>query len=53
MELMDFFKKTGSQGGKKSAAGLSKAQRVERARKAAQTRWKKAKTAKAKPKGKA
>jgi len=39
MELMEFFKDTGRQGGKASAANLTKAQRAARARKAARARW--------------
>ena len=37
-ELMDFFKRTGSQGGKKAAANMTPEARVERARKAAAAR---------------
>ena len=42
MELMQFFKETGSEGGKKAAKTMSKAARIERARKAAAARWGKA-----------
>jgi hypothetical protein len=42
MELLEFFRETGRQGGKKAAKTMSKAARVERAQKAAAARWKKA-----------
>jgi hypothetical protein len=42
MELMDFFKETGRQGGKKAAKTMTAAERTERAKKAAAARWKKA-----------
>lgn len=45
MELMDFFRETGRQGGKKAARRMTKAQRIARAKKAAEARWGK------KPKG--
>ncbi len=48
-EMLDFFKKTGAQGGKKRAAGMSKAERSASAAKAAAVRWQK--KAKAKKKG--
>ena len=41
-ELMEFFKETGRQGGKKAAQKMSKAARTDRAKKAAASRWKKA-----------
>ena len=49
-EMMEFFRKTGAQGGKARAAKMTKKQRSESARKAVQARWKKARTAKAKRK---
>lgn len=36
---LEFFRKTGSMGGRKRAANLSPEQRSEQARKAVQTRW--------------
>jgi hypothetical protein len=39
MEMMDFFKQTGSQGGKRAAERMTKAARTERAKKAAEARW--------------
>lgn len=45
-EMEEFFRKTGSQGGKKRMAKLTKAQRSELGRMAAAARWKKAKTKK-------
>ncbi len=42
-EMLEFFKKTGAQGGKKRAAGMTQKERSESARKAVQARWKKAK----------
>jgi len=38
-EMMDFFKETGKQGGKKRAAGMSAAERSASAKKAAKARW--------------
>jgi hypothetical protein len=38
-EMLEMFKKTGAQGGKKRAANMSKKERSESARKAAQARW--------------
>ena len=46
MEAMEFFKKTGAEGGKKAAENMTKKQRIKRALKAARARWKKAKGAK-------
>lgn len=39
MEMLDFFKETGRQGGKKAARKMPKAARVARAKKAAAARW--------------
>lgn len=55
-EMMDFFKKTGAQGGKARAKKMTAEQRSESARKAVEARWAKAKqkaarSAKAKAKG--
>lgn len=47
-EMMEFFKKTGAQGGKKRAAGMTQKQRSEAARKAVNARWKKAQKKKGK-----
>jgi hypothetical protein len=41
-EMMDFFKETGRAGGKERAAKMTKKERSDSARKAAQARWKKA-----------
>lgn len=52
-EMMEFFKKTGAQGGKKRAAALSKAELTKIGKKGALARWgKKKKSAKAKAKAK-
>lgn len=42
-EIRDYFAKVGSKGGKKTAQNLSKKQRQESARRAAQARWAKQK----------
>jgi len=42
-EILEYFRKQGSEGGKKRAAKLSAGQRKEIALKAIQTRWAKAK----------
>jgi hypothetical protein len=42
-ELIEFFRSEGRKGGKATARKLSKAQRQESARRAAQARWAKAK----------
>jgi hypothetical protein len=50
-EMEEFFRKTGSQGGKKRSANMTQEQRSESARKAVKARWaKKKKSAKAKAK---
>jgi hypothetical protein len=41
-EMLEFFRKTGAQGGKKRAAGMTQKERSESARKAVRARWKKA-----------
>jgi hypothetical protein len=46
-EMIEFFKKTGAQGGKARAANMTPAQRSEGARKASVARWAKAKEKKA------
>jgi general stress protein YciG len=51
-EMMEFFKKTGSQGGKKRAANLTKKELAEIGKKGALARWGKKKAAKAKGKSK-
>lgn len=51
-EMLEFFKKTGAEGGKARAAGMTKEQRSEAARKAVKSRWKKARAAKRKAKSK-
>jgi len=38
-EMLDFFKKTGAQGGKKRAAGMTEKERKASASKAASARW--------------
>ena len=43
MEMLDFFKKTGAQGGRNRAANMSKKKRSESARQAALARWSKRK----------
>jgi hypothetical protein len=45
-EMMEFFKKTGAQGGKKRAAKLTKTQLSEIGKKGALARWGKKKAAK-------
>jgi hypothetical protein len=49
-ELMEHLKMSGSRGGKKSAANLTRAQRSARARKAARARWGKPKAKRARAK---
>lgn len=43
-ELMDYFRKTGAQGGRSRAAGMTPEERSESARKAVQARWAKARS---------
>ena len=45
-EALAFFREHGSHGGKKRTAAMTKKQRSELARKAAQARWKKSESAK-------
>ena len=47
-EMMEFFKNTGAEGGRKRAAGMTKAQRSASAKKAANARWEKKAAASAK-----
>lgn len=47
-EMLEFFKKTGAQGGKARAAKMTKKQRSEAASKAVKARWKKARAKKGK-----
>jgi hypothetical protein len=42
-EAKEFFRKAGSRGGKKRTGAMTKKERTELARKAAQARWKKGK----------